>query len=217
MLLIAAIACTDDTLHRQRMAVESAIKMVKTLETLAAGLAVGGLVLGIVPEGLSSLFSNYLLGPRMAADFIQTLQQMGRTEFHATVVFALLFGLGVPTLCGRPVQTMIDSHAASPLTMSLPDLLVLILLNKKEVTGHLPTQPARNLLRSLSRVLLLDGLGRLGGLPGRVTRSALSAAVAPLRSRSTRESAARVVTSSIMSLARSQRTTLLILYRLSTR
>ncbi|MCY4595779.1 MAG: divalent metal cation transporter [Bryobacterales bacterium] len=140
----AIMACAAGTLHRQGMEIDAAIDMVKTLEPLAGGLAAGGVVIGIVAAGLSSLFPNYLLGPWMAADFLGLPRDMGRRAFRAMVVGASLFGLVVPVLGGSPVQIMIASQAVSPVAMPLLALFVLILLNKKGVVGDLRPTLALN-------------------------------------------------------------------------
>lgn len=140
----AIMACAAGTLNRHGMEIEAAIDMVRTLEPLAGGLAAGGFVLGILAAGLSSLFPNYLLGPWMAADFLGLPRNMGRAAFRAMVVIASLFGLVVPVLGGRPVQIMIASQAVSPVAMPLLALFVLILLNKKEVSGGRPPSLALN-------------------------------------------------------------------------
>ena len=140
----AIMACAAGTLNRHGMEIEAAIDMVRTLEPLAGGLAAGGFVIGILAAGLSSLFPNYLLGPWMAADFLGLPRNMGRAAFRAMVVIASLFGLVVPVLGGRPVQIMIASQAVSPVAMPLLALFVLILLNKKEVSGGRPPSLALN-------------------------------------------------------------------------
>ena len=140
----AIMACAAGTLHRRGMEIEAAIDMVRTLEPLAGGLASGGFVIGILAAGLSSLFPNYLLGPWMAADFLGLPRNMGRAAFRAMVVAASLFGLAVPVLGGKPVQIMIASQAVSPVAMPLLALFVLILLNKKEVSGGRPPSRALN-------------------------------------------------------------------------
>ncbi|HEX7070437.1 MAG TPA: Nramp family divalent metal transporter [Rhodothermales bacterium] len=152
ILSVAVMASAAGTLFPKGLHVDNAIDMVMLLEPLAGRFAVSMFVVGLVAAGLSSLFPNYLLAPWLIADYRgRPLDLRGRGA-RLLALTVVILDLAVPVFGGRPVFVMIVSQAVMTMVSPLVIVLMLILLNRRELMGeHRPT-PAMNV--ALAVILL---------------------------------------------------------------
>ncbi|HID39529.1 MAG TPA: hypothetical protein EYP36_08450 [Calditrichaeota bacterium] len=144
LLSVAVMASAAGTLYLQGRAVDNAIAMVKLLEPLAGRFAISIFVAGIVAAGLSSMLPHLLLAPWLYADYAGKPMDMKLKYNRAIALFTASLGLTVPIFGGRPVFVMIISQALITIATPLIVLLMIILLNKKELMGEQKVNSAFN-------------------------------------------------------------------------
>lgn len=149
VLSIAVMAAAAGTLHPEGLKVENAIDMVNLLEPLAGRFALSVFVGGIIAAGLSSLFPIIILAPMLIADYNNNDLNMRSKSSRLLVLGILSLGLIVPFFGGRPVLVMIASQAFIAAATPLVILLMMILMNKKDVMGEHILSPAKNILVGL--------------------------------------------------------------------
>lgn len=150
VLSIAVMASAAGTLHPAGLKVDNAIDMVNLLEPLAGRFALSIFVGGIIAAGLSSLFPIIILAPMLIADYRNEELNMQSTPSRLMVLGVLLLGLIVPFFGGRPVLVMIASQAFIAAATPLVILLMMILLNRKEVMGEHTLKPVKNILMGMT-------------------------------------------------------------------
>jgi len=136
MMLIlsgAVMACAAGTLFRERMPVETALDMVKTLEPMAGKFAITLFVFGVVSAGLSTAFPIILIAPWLISDYYGKPRNMQSPMYRILAGIAILVGLTVPVFGGRPVFIMIASQAFQALLMPMVTLAIIFLLNRKDL------------------------------------------------------------------------------------
>jgi manganese transport protein len=136
ILSAAIMACAAGTLYPLGLEVDNAIDMVKLLEPLAGRFAISIFVAGIVSAGLSSLFPHILLAPWLLADLTGKSRDMKKYYNRLIALFTVSLGLVVPIFGGRPVLIMIISQVFAAIATPVILILMLLLLNKKEVMGE---------------------------------------------------------------------------------
>ncbi|MEX2605520.1 MAG: divalent metal cation transporter, partial [Gracilimonas sp.] len=149
VLSIAVMAAAAGTLHPEGLKVENAIDMVNLFEPLAGRFALSVFVGGIIAAGLSSLFPIIILAPMLIADYNNKDLNMRSKSSRLIVLGILSLGLIVPFFGGRPVLVMIASQAFIAAATPLVILLMMILMNKKDVMGEHILSPAKNILVGL--------------------------------------------------------------------
>lgn len=165
VLSIAVMAASAGTLHLQGLKVDNAIDMVKLLEPLAGRFALSIFVGGIIAAGLSSLFPIIILAPMLIADYRNQELNMQSMSSRLIVLAVLSLGLIVPFFGGRPVLIMIASQAFIAAATPLVILLMMVLLNRKDVMGEEHTlSTAKNVL--VGFVLVFSVLMAIFGIIG---------------------------------------------------
>lgn len=149
ILSIAVMAAAAGTLHPMGLRVDNAIDMIKTLEPLAGRFAISIFVAGIVCAGLSSLFPHYILVPLLLSDYKEEQLDLAKPFYKAVILFYASLGLIVPIFGGRPVFIMILSQAFALIVTPLVLILMMILLNKKELMGKYKATPVQNIIYSI--------------------------------------------------------------------
>lgn len=135
ILSIAIMASAAGTLHPLGLKVENAIDMVTLMEPIAGRFAISIFVAGIVSAGLSSLFPIVLLAPWLISDYRNTKRDLKSTPYRLMVAGGLLASLAIPIFGGRPVFIVIISQAMTIIITPLVLILMLILMNRKELMG----------------------------------------------------------------------------------
>jgi len=146
VLSAAVMACAAGTLYPLGLEVNNAIDMVKLLEPLAGRFAISIFVAGIVSAGLSSLFPHILLAPWLLADLTGKSRDMKKYYNRLIALFTVSLGLVVPIFGGRPVLIMIISQVLAAIATPVILILMLLLLNKKEVMGEYKASPGYNVV-----------------------------------------------------------------------
>jgi Mn2+/Fe2+ NRAMP family transporter len=148
-LSAAIMACAAGTMFPRGLEVENSIDMVKLLEPLAGRFAVSIFVAGIISAGISSLFPHILLAPWLLADFRNQPRDMKLKHNRLIALFTVSLGFVVPVFGGRPVLVMIVSQVLAAIATPVVVLLMLILLNKKEIMGAHQASRSFNIIMGL--------------------------------------------------------------------
>ncbi len=136
LLSVAVMACAAGTLYPLGLHVDNAIDMVKLLEPLAGRFAISIFVAGIVAGGLSSWFPIILLAPWLLADYKGDKADLKSPRNRLLVLAVALLGLVVPIFGGRPVLVTIISQAMVAIATPLIILMMILLLNRKNIMGE---------------------------------------------------------------------------------
>ena len=146
------MTCAAATLHVQGIRVEKAIDMAYTLEPLAGRFAATLFVVGIVAAGISSAFPNALVSIWTISDYFQLSRSPQALHFRLIAAAYCAAGLIAPLAGGRPVFIQIASLAVQALFMPVLVVLMLILLNRKDVVGEHTNSPALNVMCGIALV-----------------------------------------------------------------
>ena len=146
VLSISVMAAAAGTLYQEGLKVENAIDMVKLLEPFAGRFALSIFVGGILAAGLSSLFPHIMLAPMLLADYKGENPNFQSTTNRLISLGIILLSLVVPLFGGRPVFIMILSQAFIATVTPVVILLMLILMNRKEVVGEYTLSKGKNVL-----------------------------------------------------------------------
>ncbi len=164
LLSAAVMASAAGTLYPRGLRVDNAIDMVVLLEPLAGRFAVSMFVVGLVAAGLSSLFPNYLLAPWLIADYRGKEMDMRGKSARLLALTVVILDLAVPVFGGRPVLIMIVSQAALTLVSPLVIVLMIVLLNRRELMGEYRPSTGMNVAMVVILVfsLVIAGMGVVG-------------------------------------------------------
>jgi manganese transport protein len=146
------MTCAAATLHVQGIRVEKAIDMAFTLEPLAGRFAATLFVVGIVAAGISSAFPNALVSIWTISDYFQLSRSPQALHFRLIALAYCAAGLIAPLAGGRPVFIQIASLAVQALFMPVLVILMLILLNRKDVVGEHTNSTAMNVMCGIALV-----------------------------------------------------------------
>lgn len=146
VLSISVMAAAAGTLHQQGLKVDNAIDMVKLLEPFAGRFALSIFVGGILAAGLSSLFPHIMLAPILLADYKGENPNFKSTTNRLISLSIILLTLVVPLFGGRPVFIMIMSQAFIAVVTPVVILLMMILMNRKDLVGKHSLSPMKNIL-----------------------------------------------------------------------
>lgn len=149
-LSFAVMACAAGTMYVRGLRVDNAIDMVHLMEPLAGNFATSLFVAGIVCAGLSSLFPIIVLGPWLVCDFLGIKRDLTKKWTRVWALATTLCGLVVPLLGGRPVFVMIISQSLALVSTPLVVLLMVILLNRKNVMGKYVAGVGSNILYAVT-------------------------------------------------------------------
>ena len=127
--------CAAGVLFARGIQVEKVLDMIYVLEPIAGRFAVALFVTGLLSAGLSSLFPIMMLAPELVSDYRHGEMQTGTPLFRILTGIAALVGLTIPVLGKNPVITQIASQVTLVFVLPLVILLMIILLNKRSVTG----------------------------------------------------------------------------------
>ena len=127
--------CAAGVLFARGIQVEKVLDMIYVLEPIASRFAVALFVTGLLSAGLSSLFPIMMLAPELVSDYRHGEMQTGTPLFRILTGIAALVGLTIPVLGKNPVITQIASQVTLVFVLPLVILLMIILLNKRSVTG----------------------------------------------------------------------------------
>jgi len=164
VLSASVMIAAAGTMYSQGLKVENAIDMVKLMEPLAGRFAVSVFVGGLICAGLSSLFPNLLLAPWLMADYEGSERNLTSTRSRLLVGFGALLSLGVPLFGGRPVLVMIVSQAGVAVASPIALILMMILVNRRDLMGEHVFSWWKNALFSLiiAFTLLMAAAGLMG-------------------------------------------------------
>lgn len=164
VLSISVMAAAAGTMYQEGIKVDNAIDMVKLLEPFAGRFAISIFVGGILAAGLSSLFPHIMLAPMLIADYKGENPNFQSTTNRLISLGIILLSLLVPLLGGRPVFIMILSQVFIAVITPVVILLMLILMNKKELVGDHKLSLAKNILVGciLTFSILMAVLGLIG-------------------------------------------------------
>jgi Mn2+/Fe2+ NRAMP family transporter len=164
ILSIAVMTAAAGTLFPLGLRVNNAIDMIKTLEPLAGRFAISIFVVGIVCAGLSSLFPHYILVPLLLSDFFNEKLDLTKPRNRAIIIFYASLGLVVPVFGGRPVAIMIISQAVTLIITPLVLILMLILLNRKDLMGKYKASLLLNIIYAVITLftIYMSVIGAIG-------------------------------------------------------
>lgn len=164
VLSISVMAAAAGTMYQEGIKVDNAIDMVKLLEPFAGRFAISIFVGGILAAGLSSLFPHIMLAPMLIADYKGENPNFQSTTNRLISLGIILLSLLVPLLGGRPVFIMILSQVFIAVITPVVILLMLILMNKKELVGDHKLSLTKNILVGciLTFSILMAVLGLIG-------------------------------------------------------
>ncbi len=140
------IICAAATLHVQGLHVDKAIDMATTLVPLLGRFAATLFVVGIVAAGISSAFPNALVSIWTLSDFFGWSRDPRSRHFRLWAILYCAAGVVTPLLGGKPVVVQIASLALQALLNPLLILFMIILLNRKDLTGAHRSGPFMNVL-----------------------------------------------------------------------
>lgn len=164
VLSISVMAAAAGTMYPQGIKVDNAIDMVHLLEPFAGKFALSIFVGGILAAGLSSLFPHIMLAPMLIADYRGVNPDFQSTTNRLISLGIILLSLLVPILGGRPVFIMILSQAFIATVTPVVILLMLILMNRKEVVGEHILSKKQNVL--VGTTLVFSAVMAVFGLMG---------------------------------------------------
>ncbi len=127
--------CAASVLFTRGISVEKVLDMIYVLQPLAGRFAVALFVVGLLSAGLSSIFPIMMLAPELISDYRAGQMQTGTRLFKCLTAIAVLAGLVIPVLGTSPVITQVASQVTLVFVLPLVILLMLILINKREVMG----------------------------------------------------------------------------------
>lgn len=149
-LSFAVMACAAGTMFPLGIEVDNAIDMVKLMEPLAGQLAVSLFVAGIVCAGVSSLFPIIVLGPWLLSDYLGIERDLTKKWARLFALGVLLCGLIVPLFGRCPVFVMILSQSLAIISTPVILILMIILLNRKEIMSRYKATWKENLLYGIT-------------------------------------------------------------------
>ena len=135
LISASIMICAAGVLFSRGISVEKVLDMIYVLEPLAGRFAVALFVVGLLSAGLSSLFPIMMLAPELISDYREGEMQTGTPMFKILTAIAALAGLTIPILGTSPVITQIVSQVTLVFVLPLVIVLMLILINKREVMG----------------------------------------------------------------------------------
>ena len=127
--------CAAGVLFARGIQVATVLDMIYVLVPIAGRFSVALFVTGLLSAGLSSLFPIMMLAPELVSDYRHGEMQTGTPLFRILTGIAALVGLTIPVLGKNPVITQIASQVTLVFVLPLVILLMIILLNKRSVTG----------------------------------------------------------------------------------
>lgn len=164
VLSISVMAAAAGTMYQEGIKVDNAIDMVKLLEPFAGRFAISIFVGGILAAGLSSLFPHIMLAPMLLADYKGENPNFKSTTNRLISLGIILLSFLVPILGGRPVFIMIISQVFIAVITPIVILLMLILMNRKELVGEHKLSKMKNILVGFILVfsLVMAAFGLIG-------------------------------------------------------
>lgn len=164
VLSISVMAAAAGTMYPQGIKVDNAIDMVLLLEPFAGKFALSIFVGGILAAGLSSLFPHIMLAPMLLADYRGEQPNFQSTTNRLISLSVILLSLSVPLFGGRPVFIMLLSQAFISTVTPVVLLLMLILMNRKDLVGEHTLTPLQNVM--VGTIVLFSLLMAVFGLKG---------------------------------------------------
>jgi NRAMP (natural resistance-associated macrophage protein)-like metal ion transporter len=127
--------CAAGVLFSRGISVEKVLDMIYVLQPIAGRFAVAVFVVGLLSAGLSSIFPIMMLAPELISDYREGEMRTGTPLFKILTAAAALAGLTIPILGTSPVITQIASQVTLVFVLPLVIILMLVLINKKELMG----------------------------------------------------------------------------------
>lgn len=144
--------CSASILFPRGIHVERVLDMIYVLEPIAGRFAVALFVIGLLSAGLSSIFPIMMLAPELISDYRHGEMRTGTPLFKVLTAVAALVGLTIPILGKSPVITQIASQVTLVFVLPLVILLMILLLNKKQLVGDKRPGILFNLLMCIALV-----------------------------------------------------------------
>ena len=142
--------------------------MIYVLQPVAGRFAVALFVTGLLSAGLSSIFPIMMLAPELISDYREGEMQTGTPLFKGLTALAALVGLTIPILGAQPVITQVASQVTLVFVLPLVIVLMMALINKKEVMGASRPGLVFNILMGLALlfacIVSYTGVVALGNL-----------------------------------------------------
>lgn len=137
MFLVSAaiMSCAAGTLYLINQPVDKVVTMVALLEPLLGRFAISIFVTGILGAALSSMIPILMLAPLLISDYKNTQVNYKGYAFKILSGVALLFGLVVPVFKAKPVFAMLISQVFQVFILPLVIVIILYLLNRKDLMG----------------------------------------------------------------------------------
>ncbi len=160
--------CAAGVLFTRGIKVEKVLDMIYVLQPVAGRFAVALFVTGLLSAGLSSIFPIMMLAPELISDYREGEMQTGTPLFKGLTALAALVGLTIPILGAQPVITQVASQVTLVFVLPLVIVLMMALINKKEVMGASRPGLVFNILMGLALlfacIVSYTGVVALGNL-----------------------------------------------------
>lgn len=160
--------CAAGVLFTRGIKVEKVLDMIYVLQPVAGRFAVALFVTGLLSAGLSSIFPIMMLAPELISDYREGEMQTGTPLFKGLTAIAALVGLTIPILGAQPVITQVASQVTLVFVLPLVIVLMMALINKKEVMGASRPGLVFNILMGLALlfacIVSYTGVVALGNL-----------------------------------------------------
>lgn len=145
------ITATGVLFHEGR-SVEKVLDMVSVMEPLAGKWAVALFIVGLLSAGLSSIFPILMVAPLLIGDYRNGKMETGTVLFKVLTLVAACVGLTIPILGANPIVAQVATQVANVFVLPLVILLMIILINRKDVMKDKTAGPWLNLSMVLAFV-----------------------------------------------------------------
>ena len=115
--------------------IDRILDMAATLRPLAGRAAVVIFMVGVLAAGLSSIFPILMVAPLLLSDMESGRMETGTARFRWICLAACLWALMVPALGANPISVTISAQVSNVFVLPLAVLVILWLVNKKNVMG----------------------------------------------------------------------------------
>lgn len=148
----AIMMCAAGVLFARGLTVDKVLDMIYVLEPIAGKFAVALFVVGLLCAGLSSLIPLMMLPPVLIADFKSSEMGTGTKCYKILTAVSALLGMTIPVLGFNPIIAQITSQVTQVFVLPFVILLMIILINRKDVMGGKTPGPVYNICMVLALV-----------------------------------------------------------------
>lgn len=148
--------------------IDTVFEMTRVLGPIGGRFAVALFIVGLIAAGLSSIFPIMMLAAVLFSDYKHGEMRTGTKSFKILTGISALVGLTIPILGYNPVITQVASQVTLVFVLPLVIILMMVMINKKDVMGDAKPGIAFNICMALALIFAcvvsytgVEALGKL--------------------------------------------------------